>query len=199
MPGLITIITYLQQRFRPLPWLVLPIVLYIFAIEEVSQISIFKLVYAYLFLLSFRLFDDLMCIPYDMKNKEGRFYYQQIYKRDLVIFSIIFFVALVGSTYFTFNDSVLYLHVGFFLISLSLYRFLVMNKGILFISLFKYPLLIYCLSDGLNSGLIWAGIIFLIFILMELMDEKIIKQYKYAKQSLITMAIIGKVIHWSNL
>ena len=187
----------MQERFSPLPWLILPIVYLLFSIESYEQISIFKLVYALLFLLSFRLFDDLMCISYDMKHSESRFYYQEIYKRDLIIFNTFFFLILLGSIYFTFNEAVLFLHVGVIFIFFSLYRVLKESKWILLISILKYPILIYSLGDGFNSSLYWALAIFVILLLKELMDENFIKDINIIKNGTIIGAVIAKGIHWS--
>lgn len=197
MPGLRTIILYLQQRFKPIPWLILPLVFLAFSIENFEQASIFKVVYAVLFLLSFRLFDDIMCIPFDMKNKESRFYYQEIYRRDLVVFNFFFFLLLIGSLYFTFNEAVLYLHIGVALIFFSIYRVFKETRGILLVSLLKYPILIYTLGDGYNSSLYWALVIFVILVVKELMDEHFIKNINIIKNGSILGAIIGKAIHWS--
>lgn len=197
MPGLKTIILYLQQRFRPIPWLILPFVYLLFSIEDLGQFNIFKLVYALLFLLSYRLFDDLMCMSYDMKNSESRFYYQEIYKRDLVIFNSFFFLLLIGSIYFTFNDAVLFLHVGVTFIFFSFYRALKEKKWVLLISLLKYPVLIYSLGDGLNSSIYWALTIFIILLIKELMDEEFIKNINIIKNGTILIAIITKGILWS--
>lgn len=198
MPGLKSLISYLQLRFRPLPWLVLPVVYFFFSINNIELFSIFKLFYAYIFLLAYRLFDDLMCIPFDTHHKEKRFYYEQAPKKELIIFSGLIFLILMSSIYFTFNEAVLFLHIGLTLISFSLYRAFVHSRYILGVSLIKYPVLLYSLGNGENESIIWGGVILGILIIKELMDEKIIKNINKIKYSVILLALIIKGIEWSK-
>lgn len=199
MSGLGPIITYLKLRFKPIPWLILPILIYTLSIETLSQVTIAKIFFAYFLILGFRIYDDLMCIDYDKKFKEERFYFDPKIKKELLGYSAICNLISLAITHTIFNQAVFYLFAGLLFISHSLYQSLRLKKEIQFVSLLKYPFLVYCLSDGLNSGLIWAGIIFILFIIIELSEEKIIKQIKYLKPGLITFALVGKVIQWSLL
>lgn len=194
-----TFISYLSLRFRAFPWLFLPLVFLFFSTTQLDQISILKIIYGIIFLISFRLFDDLMCINFDIAHKEKRFYYKNDHRKFLSMINALLFIILMFSVYLIFNQAVLYLHIAILLISFSLYQFLVQSKFIAIVSILKYPVLIYTLGDGMNASLLWGAIIFLILFFKELMDEKIIFDNKNIKRAMVTTAFLFKTYQWSNL
>jgi len=139
-----------------------------------------------------------MCIEYDKSFKENRFYFDAKYLKDIKTLSItclilLLIIAAIVSTKLLL-PLILLVPLSYFL-----YKKLQDQKGILFISLLKYPLFIYIISYHLNiENHLWPLVIFGFFVVKELMDEQIIMNNNLLKYSIIISALSFKAINWSQ-
>lgn len=164
---------YINSRFNFSILLILPLIMTFFSIEKLSITLVSTFIYSILFIICFRFFDDFMCINYDKKNKEDREYYHHplFFK---VVLSFLALLLIPTTFYLRGYDGSFYL-CALILTSSILYLFFRNSKFILFISLLKYPILISINSlYNTEKTIVWPIIIFLLFILKELIDEKFI-------------------------
>jgi len=193
-----TFVDYSKLRLDLSILIILPIILLFFSLNLISQLTLPLVTFTLIFVLFFRIFDDLMCIEYDKSFKENRFYFDAKYLKDIKTLSItclilLLIIAAIVSTKLLL-PLILLVPLSYFL-----YKKLQDQKGILFISLLKYPLFIYIISYHLNiENHLWPLVIFGFFVVKELMDEQIIMNNNLLKYSIIISALSFKAINWSQ-
>jgi len=193
-----TFVDYSKLRLDLSILIILPIILLFFSLNLISQLTLPLVTFTLIFVLFFRIFDDLMCIEYDKYFKENRFYFDSKYLKDIKILSITCLILLLILAAIV-STKLLLPIILLFLLSYFLYKKLQDQKGILFISLIKYPLFIYIISYHLNiESHLWPLVIFGFFLVKELMDEQIIMNNKFLKYSIIISALSFKAINWSQ-
>ena len=193
-----TFVDYSKLRLDLSILIILPIILLFFSLNLISQLTLPLVTFTLIFVLFFRTFDDLMCIEYDKSFKENRFYFDSKYLKDIKILSITCLILLLILAA-TVSTKLLLPIILLVLLSYFLYKKLQDQKGILFISLLKYPLFIYIISYHLNiENHLWPMVIFGFFVVKELMDEQLIMNNNFLKYSIIISALSFKAINWSQ-
>ncbi|WP_340203022.1 hypothetical protein [Ascidiimonas sp. W6] len=192
---------YLKQRFKPVIFGALTLLLILFSVAHSltnSQVFLFILP-VFLFLGMLRLYDDLMNYQVDVA-KPNRIYTQPKSRNllALILAGFAFFCSLVLFLLHPISAGVL---VSFLVLNDLMYR-LLFNRGIWrhFLPLFKYPMVVgflYFLSTAQFSSLEITGLmvsIFCAFIVFEQLDDThfpIARKYKglFANLSLIALLI----------
>jgi len=182
-------IKYYQERFKPIPWLLIPFLLLFFNYSNILSIIYLCILYLYITsqLCFFRLFDDLNMLSYDKNCNKDHKYYNNIsdLKKLLVL-------PLALSQLFTFCIFNLISTVAtliFITICFSLYKILKNHKLSSLISILKYFWLSYLINQGFSW---WVLTTFILFLIYELIEEKIITLKPLFFQYLFITAIAIK-------
>lgn len=169
------------------------------SLTKISQLNIHLIIFSYVFILFYRLLDDLMCLNYDKKNKLEQFYFDQKVSSTLFKYlTVLIFIFFIFIFYYLNNTNLVILNLLLVFVSYVLYILFNDSRIINFISLLKYPVLIYTISS--NNGqydLAWPLWIFLVFIINELMSEGYLKQNIPFIIFLTIISFTFKVYKWS--
>lgn len=190
--AIISINLYMKERITFMPWLIIPAILFILGHSSATYnfILLYNLLWAIFF---FRVFDDFFCWDYDLINKEHN--YQQRPRRDLLILVALFGFLFLSSLLLIYPLKILLLNFGCLLISILLYLLLRRSRGILFISLIKYPVFLYMVASiTAESNFLWVIIGSSFFILREVIEEFFHKRNKNIEYILIGLMLGLKLL-----
>lgn len=157
------ILVYLRERLRFFPWMLIPIILLVLGHSGAKYE--YKLIYPLLWgVFFFRVFDDIFCFDYDSKLKMKA--YHQYPRRDLVLVMLVFLFLYLSSVFMIFGPEVLTLNLAFIFISVCAYLLFRKSKLILYVSQFKYFLLLFMVAHyTAETNYVWVvlgGLYFLI-------------------------------------
>ncbi len=203
--------TYVQQRIQPLRLILLAIFIFLFSgsAPESKVGSFISVVLLIVFLLVFRLYDDLLQANND-RGKPDRSYTEPVTRKTLFYYLICFCCLLLGIAFFISNYLALCLF-GFMTINHLLYLLFITNKtGAGLLPLLKYPFVFMLLQSSDFSALTIgehfvfpALALFLAFVAFESMEDKTFPiriKYSYFLQVFSFILILaGKVNGLSTL
>lgn len=164
---------YRKQRLSFMPWFIIPIILFYLGHGPIMNngfaYSIFSVVFVGI--IFFRIFDDMFCYRYD--KFLGK-------RHDYLINSrgpVIFFGALLGGLFLSLLVFFAGINTGLFglffvLINLIFYKFLLMNRLVVFVSLLKYPFLLIIIGNvTLETNFFWVVMGTMYFVGREVLEE----------------------------
>ncbi len=172
--------TYLRQRIQPLWLIILAIFIFLFSrpASEFKTGSFISFVLLMVFLLVFRLYDDLMQADND-QGKPDRSYTAPAERKTLFYYLICFFCLLLGIAFYVSNYLALFFFC-FITVNHLLYLLFITNKtGAGLLPLLKYPFVCFLLQFSDFSALtigehivLPALSLFLAFVAFESMEDK---------------------------
>ena len=136
--------TYLRQRIQPLWLIILAIFIFLFSrpAPEFKTGSFISFVLLMVFLLVFRLYDDLMQADND-HGKPDRSYTDPAERKTLFYYLICFFCLLLGIAFYISNYLALFFFC-FITVNHLLYLLFITNKtGAGLLPLLKYPFVFF--------------------------------------------------------
>lgn len=163
------LVSYYKERFKPIPWLIIPIILVIFSVSKIEVSIIINYLYFLNALLFYRLFDDLMMIDFDLKNKGHRSFHENGAELQILVFLPL--VVYLAHTFLVYKSQATIYSIAFIILQLFLYSTLRLNQMSQFISILKYFFLPLVFISW-NSP--WPYLSFSLFLLHELISEKYI-------------------------
>lgn len=189
------LILYRQERFKLIPWGIMPILILAFRGEELT-FYFQGFLFLYFSILYFRLLDDIYSINIDQKNGKKRTYVKKITELKKSRFGI-----LTLSLLFLFGYTYEITDIGIYLLFISLIELLYLkstDRFVEYISLVKYPLLVLIgLRQIESEDYLWAFLFFLIFLITEVMEKKFASKKAQSLQFITLIILLISKLLWS--
>jgi hypothetical protein len=170
------IVSYIKDRITFLPWGIMPLILFFIGHGAIKfqYILLYNLLWGIFF---FRTFDDYFCFDYDLSVKDSP--YLRRGKLPLIKLIVIFGFLFLSSLFLIFKVKLILLVLFIILFSVLMYFILKKSKFITLISLLKYPMFLYMITDytavaqnqASVTDEVWIIIGSLFFIVREILDE----------------------------
>jgi len=202
--------TYIEQRIQPLRLMALGIFIFLFGrpAPEFKVGSFISFVLLLVFLLVFRLYDDLMQTNND-RGKPNRSYTDPAVRKTLFYYLICFFCLLLAIAFYISNYLAAFLFC-FITVNHLLYLLLITNKtGAGLLPLLKYPFIFILLqaSDfsalSIGEHIVFPALsLFLAFVAFESMEDKTFPipiKYSYLLQTLSFILLLAVKINVLNI
>jgi hypothetical protein len=162
-----TFTSYFVQRLKVFPWLVLPIYLIIYSNTFLPKTTL--VIYSFLTIISFRLFDDYSCTSFDQAQGKNRSYQKDLPQLRKWMISLL--MSLLIFSFLSIGHTIALATLFTIVLSALLYAILKNNTAIQFISLLKYPLITSAIEYSLTKQVsMWPIYLFATFFFTELLE-----------------------------
>jgi hypothetical protein len=181
-------VNYLRERLTFHPWAVIPALLYVIGYGPDGALAWPLLLFLYAAVLFLRVLDDYFCFPLDRAQGKTAAYLQAGRARlrpPLLVFGL----AVLGAGYAALPSAELMMTVLFIALLLLIYMMLRGRRGMLAVSLLKYPFLLY-LAAGLrgDSDGLWPLFGSAFFVGREMLEE--IWGFRDQRAELVVVALM---------
>ncbi|PCJ55424.1 MAG: hypothetical protein COA79_20690 [Planctomycetota bacterium] len=184
---------YLKERFSLFPWFILPFYIFFVGHAKTEQYSFILLGLLFTGILFFRLFDDYFCWDFDQFKQKNSDYLQiskSFYVAPLVFLASIFIIFNV----FILNQLLNSLIISCIILSMALYKILKHHNKIIYISLFKYPVLLVLVAIYTNEiNFSWVVLASILFFAREILEEEFLLKNRVLEIIPFLLLILAKV------
>ena len=182
--------TYVRERLTVLPWALIPPVIYMLSRGPNEAFDGWILTFIYAAVFQVRALDDFYCFAYDKARKTGAQYLNEAPAR-LIPWIAAFSVSAAVAAFRAMPIAEFFATLLFFAAHPPVYRLLQQRRGMLALSLAKYPFLLFLIAR-LNEQpeFLWPALGTGFFLVREAAEELLGIRRAYIEASVVGALIV---------